>query len=50
MIELREYLYAANHSPFARWFDELDAQAAIRVGIALGRMEMGKPFERQILG
>jgi putative addiction module killer protein len=50
MIELREYLYAANHSPFARWFDELDAQAAIRVGIALGRMEMGNLSNAKSLG
>jgi putative addiction module killer protein len=41
MIELREYLDSANRSPFARWFNELDAQAAIRVAVALGRMEIG---------
>jgi len=50
MIELREYLDQINHSPFARWFDDLDGQAAARVGIALGRMEGGNLSNTKSVG
>lgn len=41
MISLREYVDRDGRSPFARWFDRLDAQAAARVATALIRMEQG---------
>ena len=41
MIEVREYVDTGGRSPFARWFDRLDAHAAARVATALARMEQG---------
>ena len=41
MIEIREYIDTQGRSPFGRWFDGLDARAAIRVRTALARMETG---------
>ena len=41
MIEIREYLDARGHSPFAAWFDRLDAQAAAKVTVALSRLAQG---------
>ncbi|MCY4385557.1 MAG: type II toxin-antitoxin system RelE/ParE family toxin [Desulfurellaceae bacterium] len=41
MIEAREYIDAKGRSPFARWFNRLNAQAAAKVVTALVRMEQG---------
>ena len=41
MIEVREYLDAQDRSPFAKWFDGLNARAAAKVATALVRMEQG---------
>lgn len=41
MIEIREYIDEGGRSPFGRWFDDLDAGAAVRVRTALARMESG---------
>ena len=41
MIELREYIDAKGRSPYARWFNRLNAQAAAKVAITLVRMEQG---------
>ena len=41
MIEVREYIDEQDRSPFARWFDSLNANAASRVATALARMEAG---------
>ena len=41
MIEIREYINAQARSPYARWFDRLNAQAAAKVATALIRMERG---------
>ena len=41
MIEIREYLDARDHSPYARWFDGLNAQAAAKVVIAVTLMGHG---------
>jgi len=41
MSEVREYIDAKGRSPFARWFDRLNAQAAAKVATALIRMEQG---------
>jgi putative addiction module killer protein len=40
-FEIREYIDAAGRSPFARWFDRLDEDAASRVTTALRRMGQG---------
>jgi putative addiction module killer protein len=41
MLEIREYVDAEGRSPYARWFDRLDARAAAKVATALVRMEQG---------
>lgn len=41
MPEIREYVDRRGVSPFGRWFDGLDAGAAVRVRTALARMELG---------
>ena len=41
MLELRTYLDAAGHSPFAAWFDELEPTAAAKVTTALTRLGLG---------
>ena len=39
VLELREYIDTEGYSPYARWFNRLDAQAAAKVATALVRME-----------
>jgi putative addiction module killer protein len=41
MVDVREYLDAAGSSPFSAWFDELNAQAAARVSVAITRLGQG---------
>ncbi|MDE2837736.1 MAG: type II toxin-antitoxin system RelE/ParE family toxin [Chloroflexota bacterium] len=41
MVEVREYVDGRGISPFGRWFDDLDAIAAVRVRTAIARMEAG---------
>ena len=41
MIEIREYLDAQRRSPYATWFNRLNAQAAAKIATALTRMENG---------
>ncbi len=41
MVEIREYLASDGSSPYAKWFDRLNAEAAAKVAIALTRMERG---------
>ncbi len=41
MIEVREYLATDGASPYRRWFDRLNAQAAAKVTIAVTRMSLG---------
>lgn len=40
-MEIKEFLDGRGGSPFASWFDDLDAQAAAKVTVALTRMERG---------
>ena len=41
MITIREYIDAEGRSPYARWFNRLNAPAAAKVATALVRMEQG---------
>ena len=41
MIEIREYVDRRGRSPFRRWFNGLDANAAARVQAVIDRMESG---------
>ena len=40
-VRVQEYLDGRGHSPYAVWFDSLDAPAAAKVAAALYRLEMG---------
>jgi len=40
-MRITEYLDASRKSPFAGWFDDLDAQAAVKITVALTRMSQG---------
>jgi len=40
-IQVLEYLDADGRSPFAAWFDRLNAAAAARVASAVSRLEIG---------
>lgn len=41
MVTVKEYIDDKGNSPFARWFDNLDPQAAAKVATALLKMEQG---------
>ena len=41
MIEVREYLDAKGNSPYAKWFNRLNATAAVKVVTAIHRMGQG---------
>ena len=41
MVTIREYLDSNGRSPYAKWFNRLNAQAAAKVATALIRMEQG---------
>jgi len=41
VITIREYIDADGRSPYAKWFDGLDARAAAKVATALVRVEQG---------
>ncbi len=41
VIEIEEYTNQGGFSPYAKWFDRLDAQAAAKVTTTLIRMEHG---------
>jgi putative addiction module killer protein len=41
MITIREYIDPDGHSPYAKWFNRLNAQAAAKIATAIFRMEQG---------
>jgi putative addiction module killer protein len=40
-IHVKEYLLADGSSPYKVWFDDLDAQAAAKISVAISRLELG---------
>ena len=40
-IRVEEYLHEDESSPYRKWFDDLEANAAAKVATALVRLEMG---------
>lgn len=40
-VEVLEYLQPDGRSPYAKWFDDLNPQAAAKVAIAVARMSQG---------
>jgi putative addiction module killer protein len=49
-MQIVEYLDADGRSPFANWFDDLNAQAAAKVTIALARIEQGNLSNAKSVG
>lgn len=41
MPEIREYIAADGRCRYARWFEQLDSEAAAKVAVALTRMAQG---------
>ena len=41
MIEIREFLDEKGSSPYGKWFNRLNAMAAVKVATAIHRMEQG---------
>lgn len=50
MTELRYYFALDDVSPFEKWFEALDAQAAAKVSVALIRLESGNFSNLKSLG
>jgi putative addiction module killer protein len=50
MVELRYYLGADGRGPFARWFDDLDTDAAAKVVRTLARIEQGNLSNAKSVG
>jgi putative addiction module killer protein len=50
MLLIREYVDERGQSPFAKWFEDLDARAAAKVTVALARMELGNLVNVKALG
>jgi putative addiction module killer protein len=50
MILIEEYLTEENQSPFRRWFDALDPQAAAIVTMSLGRLGDGNTSNVKPIG
>ena len=50
MITIEEYLSDNGESPFRRWFDDLDAQAAAIVTVAIDRLSDGNTSNVKSIG
>jgi putative addiction module killer protein len=50
MIEIREYIDQEGSSPYAKWFNRLNAQAAAKVVTALVRIEQGNMSNTKSVG
>lgn len=50
MIDVREYLAVDGSSPYAKWFNALNAPAAAKVAIAITRMAQGNLSNTKSVG
>lgn len=50
MPEIREYETNDGRSPFAEWFESVDAKAAAKVTAAIARLEAGNPGDVKAVG
>jgi putative addiction module killer protein len=50
VLEVREYVAADGSSPYAKWFNRLNAQAAAKVAIAIARMAQGNLSNAKSVG
>jgi putative addiction module killer protein len=41
VLDVREYLAADGSSPYGKWFNSLNAQAAAKIAVAVTRIEQG---------
>ena len=41
MLTIKEFVEINGHSPFTRWFEELNSEAAAKITTALYRLEQG---------
>ena len=49
-LEVREFVGADGQSPYARWFDGLDGQAAAKIVMAVTRMRLGNLSNAKSVG
>ena len=49
-MEVREYVTADGSSPYAKWFNGLNSQAAAKVAIAVSRMAQGNLSNAKSVG
>jgi putative addiction module killer protein len=50
VVEVREYIAADGSSPYAKWFNNLNGQAAAKVAIAVTRMAQGNLSNAKSVG
>jgi len=50
VTEVREYINEQGNSPFAKWFNRLNAPAAAKVTMALTRIELGNLSDHKSVG
>ena len=50
MPGIREYETKNARSPFAEWFERVDAKAAAKVTAAIARLEAGNPGDVKLVG
>ncbi len=50
MTEVREYINEQGSSPFAKWFNRLNATAAARITMTLTRVELGNLSDHKSVG
>jgi len=50
MIRVKEFLTEEDESPFGKWFDALDSQAAAMVAVQLGRLADGNISNAKPIG
>ncbi len=50
MPEIREYETDDGRSPFAGWFENVDPKAAVKVTVAIARLEAGNPGDVKPVG
>lgn len=50
VIDVREYLAADGSSPYRKWFNSLNAQAAAKVAIAITRIEQSNLSNAKSIG
>lgn len=49
-LDVREYIMANGSSPYAKWFNSLNAQAAAKVAMAITRMAQGNLSNAKSVG